>query len=60
MVYDNVVDICESKGITISALEKKAELGNGTIHSWKDSNPTVTTLNKVAVALEVPIGDLLK
>lgn len=60
MVYDNVIRICESKGITVFALEKKAELGNGTIRSWKESNPTVTTLSKVALALDVPISELLK
>ena len=60
MVYNNVMKICEEKGITIFALEKKAELGNGTIRSWKDSNPTIKTLSKVASALEVPIAKLLK
>ena len=48
MIYENVKKIADEKGISISALEKKAGLGNGVISGWKKSSPTVANLNSVA------------
>ena len=48
------------KNISISALEKKAGLGNGTIGKWRDSKPNVETLSKVADALNVSLSRLMK
>lgn len=60
MVYDNVKAIADKKKISISELEKKAKLGNGTVGSWRDSSPTLENLFKVANALNVSVSTLLK
>lgn len=62
MIYENIKEFCKKKNLSISALEKKAGLGNGTIGKWKDSKscPTVETLVKIADALGVSVGRLIK
>lgn len=48
------------KGMSIRALERKTELGNGTISGWSKRNPTIENLKKVAVALDVSISELIE
>lgn len=62
MVYENIEKMCEKKGISISALEKRAGLGNGTIGKWKsgDVSPTIDSLCAVANALGIEVTKLLK
>lgn len=62
MVYENIKNICEKKSISISALEEKAGLGNGTIGKWKSggASPTINSLCAVANVLEVEVTRLLK
>lgn len=60
MIYENIRELCMKKNISISALEKKAGLGNGTIGKWRDSKPNVETLSKVADALNVSLSRLMK
>jgi len=60
MIYENIKAICESKNISISALEKKAELGNGTIGKWRTCDPNIESLRKVAAALDVSINRLMR
>lgn len=62
MVYENIEKICEKKNISISALEKRAGLGNGTIGKWKsgDVSPTIDSLCAVANALGIEVTRLLK
>lgn len=62
MVYDNIKSICERKSISISALEEKAGLGNGTIGKWKSGSvsPTIDSLCAVANALGIEVTKLLK
>ena len=59
-IYANVKELCAKKKISVTALEAKAGLGNGTIHNWKDSSPTVATLQAVADALGVKLTRLLR
>ena len=59
MIYENVKKIADEKGISISALEKKAGLGNGVISGWKTSSPTVANLKSVADVLKVKVDKLL-
>lgn len=47
------------KNLTISALEKRAGIGNGTIARWDKSSPTVENLAAVAKVLECTVDDLL-
>lgn len=60
MVYDKIKKLADEKGISIYALEKKAGLENGAIGKWRKSSPTISSLQKVADALEVPITKLVE
>ena len=62
MIYENIKNICEKRSISISALEEKAGLGNGTIGKWKsgDVSPTIDSLCAVANALGIAVTKLLK
>lgn len=60
MIYDNVKALADKRKISIAELERKAKLGNGTIGGWKDSSPTLESLNKVAKALDVNVTTLLR
>lgn len=61
MIYKNVKLLCEEQGLTIQELERKANLGGGTIGKWKDSNnPTVNNLQSVAKVLGVSVNRLIK
>lgn len=60
MIYDNIVTIAAEKGISIKKLEAQAGIGNGTIGKWRNSDPQVETLMKVAKALSVSLEELVK
>lgn len=60
MIYDNIKVICKEQGISISQLEKKAELSNGIVSKWNDSSPTIENLQAVAKVLKVKIERLIK
>lgn len=53
--------LCEKRGLSIAALERKSDLANGTIRAWlSGSEPTLENVLKVARALQVPLEMLLK
>ena len=60
LIYKNIKERADKKGISISALEKKAGLGNGVIGGWKSSSPTIGKLQAVADALDCKVEQLLK
>lgn len=61
MIYENVREICDKKGISITDLEKKANLGNGTIGKWKKgAMPNMDSVISVAEALNVKVDKLLR
>lgn len=60
MIYDNVKQLASEKGMSIHALEQKAGLGNGAIGRWREFNPGVLYLKKVADVLDVTVDELLK
>ena len=62
MIYENIKDLCKSKNMSVSAVEEKAGLGNGTISKWKSdgASPTINSLCAVANVLEVEVTKLLK
>ncbi len=60
MIYENVVELSKTKNMTLSDIEEKADLGNGTISKWKESSPKVSTLQAVAKVLGVSVSRLLK
>ena len=60
MIYENVLKLCEERGISIAALERQLGLGNATIRGWVKSDPRVTTIKAVADYFGVTIEDLLQ
>jgi transcriptional regulator with XRE-family HTH domain len=60
MLYDNVKNAAAKKGLSIAALEKKAELSNGTIGKWRIASPNVDSLIRVAKVLNVSIKKLIE
>ncbi len=59
LIYDRIKEICKERGISPSAVEKKAGLGNGAVTKWNDFNPTVKNLKAVADILEVSVDELI-
>lgn len=57
--YETVKEMCREKGMTIRELEIRAGVGNGTIGKWRSCLPHVSTLEKVAGALDTPVAILL-
>lgn len=51
---------CDNNKISISALEKKAGIGNGTISRWENSKPNLESLEKISDATSISLTDLLK
>ena len=60
MVFENIVNRCDSLGVSVYQLEKACELGNGTIGKWKNASPTVNKLKRVADYLGCTVDELLK
>lgn len=63
IVSENIRKIRKKKKISQDKLSKKADLALNTIvkiETGEKSNPTVETLQKIAKALDVSIGDLFK
>ena len=60
MVYKKIVGLCAEKGISLYALERLLELGNGTIKGWEKTNPRVDLLKKVADYFGVTLDELIK
>ena len=59
MILKKIKELCNEKGLSISELEKKANIGNGTIGRWDKSSPTVGSLQAVAKVLECTVDELL-
>lgn len=59
MIYERIERLCKKQNISIKELEKTAGIGNGTIGKWRVQSPTVSTLDKVAKVLDVPVAKLL-
>ena len=60
MIFENVKEISEKKGMPIMEVEKRAGLSNGTISKWRKSSPTVESVKRVAGVLGVTVNRLLK
>lgn len=59
MIYDKIKELCKERSTTISAVEKEAELSNGTIRKWNKSSPSVDNLRAVARVLKVRMEELI-
>ena len=56
---DRIKLICNQRYFTIADLERRADIGNGTIRRWGDSMPAADKLQRVARCLNVSIDYLL-
>lgn len=59
-IVSNIRKIASEKKMSLSQIEMKAGLGNGTIGKWNNSTPTVNNLMLVAKVLECTIDELIK
>ena len=62
MVYQNVINYCSKNNMSTSAFEKKCGLPNGLVGKWKEKGyePSVSTLQKIASATNIPIEEWIK
>ena len=47
-IVERIKTLCAESHITIASLERRLNLGNGTIGRWKTASPTVERLGRVA------------
>lgn len=41
MIYEKIKRLAAEEGISIASLEKKLNIGNGTIRKWNEASPTL-------------------
>lgn len=58
-VKDRVTALCTKNGITAAEVEKKLNLGNGSIDKWKKSKPRASTAAQIAEFFNVSIEYIL-
>lgn len=59
MLYKKIQKICDSKGLTVSGLEKDLGFSNSTIRKWKNSSPSIENLKKVADYFGITVDELI-
>ena len=64
MIYSKVIQYCSEKNLSLSALEKLCEIGNGTIARWnpeleKPSMPDLKSIEKISKVTGISIADLI-
>lgn len=62
MLVDNIDRLCKERGISICALEKAADVANGTIWKWRNRGQSarIETVKKIADCLGCTVDDLLR
>lgn len=60
MLYDNVKAAADKKKMTLSAVEREAQLAKGTISKWKTVSPNLKSLTAVANVLNVSVSRLIR
>jgi len=58
-LVERIESLCNSKGLTIAALERAIDLSNGSIRRWETNKPSVDKLAKVADYFCVSVDYLL-
>lgn len=60
-ISKRVDSLIKEKGYSTAKVERMADIGNGTIRSWRQGrNMKIDSLVKVAEVLEVTVNDLLR
>lgn len=60
ILMERIKELCEKRGMSLSALEAEAGIVKNTICRWGDNTPSVDKVAKVAAALGVTVDDLLR
>lgn len=60
MFRDKIKEMCKERGISVKELERRADLGDGTVKKWKDFYPRAESLVRVAEVLGVTVDELLR
>lgn len=55
MIYQKIKKLAKEEGISIASLEKKLNIGNGTIRRWNEASPTLENISKIAKHFGVSI-----
>lgn len=60
-MFERIMELAAQKGLSVAALERKANIANGVICKWKGGGQgaTIGSLVKIAKVLEVTVDDLL-
>lgn len=58
-MYEKVKELCDVRGISVTALEKELGLSNGSVSKWAVSTPRVDNAMKVASYFGVTIAELI-
>lgn len=54
-MYNKIKILCKEKGTSVHAMEKELGFGGGTISRWKNSNPGIEKILKIANYLNVSV-----
>ena len=55
MIYQKIKKLAKEEGISIASLEKKLNIGNGTIRRWNEASPTLENISKIAKYFDISI-----
>lgn len=59
MFYDNFIRICEQKGVSPTAVIRRAGASTGNLDRWRSGvTPKAPMLKRLSEALEVPVSEL--
>lgn len=61
LLVDNINKLCGEKKISICALERELEIGNGSIGKWRDQkrSPRLENVKRIADYFGVTVDDLI-
>ena len=60
VLFDNIKELCEKKGVSVWKLEKDLGFSNRSISKWNETAPGIRKVQKVADYFGVAIEDLLE
>lgn len=58
-LVEKIETLCNTKGLTIAALERAVDLSNGSIRRWETNKPSVDKLAKIADYFNVSVDYLI-
>lgn len=60
MIYEYITSYCDKKKITVAELERKCNLGRGSIGKWRKSTPSLDNLKKVSDYTKISMNVLVR